>query len=97
MSRKSPGKGRAVLEGLGLDQATIEACYNNCPMNEEGAVQAGLTKWSEGYHGYSPTWKVLLDAMEYAQIGQQHCQGLKDELQQKLKGKCVFMYIMPCI
>ena len=86
VSRKSAEKGRAVLEKLEFDAATIRACYGRHPLNEEEAVQDGLIKWSEGQH---PTWKVLLNAMEYAGIEQTHCQGLREELYQKLKSKCV--------
>ena len=89
VSRPSAGKGRAVLEGIGLPPETIEACYVSYPRNEEEAVQAGLIKWAEGHHGYSPTWRMLLTAMEYAGIAQHHCQGLRDKLYQKLTGMCV--------
>ena len=88
MSRKSAEKGRAVLEKLGFDAATIRACYGRHPLNEEEAVQDGIIKWSEGHH---PTWKALLNAMEYAGIEQTHCQGLREELYQKLKSECVFV------
>ena len=87
VSRKSAGKGRAVLEGLGLTSETIAACYNRHPLDEEEVVQYGLNKWAEGHHGYSPTWKVLIEAMAYAGIGQQHCKRLKEELSQKLKSE----------
>ena len=80
VSRQSAGKGRTVLEGIGLAPKTIEACYDIYPQNEEEAVQAGLNKWAEGHYGYIPTWQVLLDAMKYAGVGQQHCQGLRKEL-----------------
>ena len=89
VSRTSAEKGRAVLEGIGLAPETIKACYSSHPLNEEEAVQAGLNKWAEGHHGYSPTWRVLLDAMVYAGVAQQHCQGLRKELDQKLIGMCV--------
>ena len=87
VSRPSAGKGRAVLEGIGLAPQTIEACYGSYPRKEEEAVQDGLIKWAEGHHGYSPTWRVLLNAMEYARVAQHHCQGLGEELQ-KLAGMC---------
>ena len=89
MSRLSAGKGRAVLEGLGLAPEAIEACYGSYPRKEEEAVQDGLIKWAQGHHGYSPTWRILLDAMEYAHVAQHHCQELREELYQKLIGKCV--------
>ena len=84
VSRTSAGKGRAVLEGVGLAPETIRACYGRHPLDEEDAVQDGLIKWAEGHHGYSPTWRVLLDAIEYAGVAQQHCQRLQEELYQKM-------------
>ena len=76
VSRKAAGKGRAVLEGVRLDSDTIEACFQSNPLNEEGAVQAGLIRWKDG-QGRPPTWKVLIEAMEYAEVAQQHIDGLK--------------------
>ena len=84
VSRTSAEKGRAVLEGVGLNSETIRACYGSYPRNEEEAVQEGLIKWAEGHHGDTPTWKLLLDAMAYADIAKQHCQGLREELYQIL-------------
>ena len=71
------GKGRAVLEGVGLAPEIIRACYSRHPLNEGEAVQEGLIKWAKGHHA---TWKVLLDAMVYAGIAQRHCQALREEL-----------------
>ena len=48
VSRKATGKGRAVLEGVGLDVATVEMCFRNNVLNEEEAVQTGSIKWSDG-------------------------------------------------
>ena len=79
VSRKAAGKGRAVLEGVGLDSETIAACYNSHPLNEEEAVQAGLTKWCGGRGKKPPTWQVVFAAMEYAQIAEQHVHNLKNE------------------
>ena len=93
VSRKAPGKGRALLEGIGLAPETIKACYSSNPLDEEAAVQDGLHKWAEGHHGYHPTWRVLLDAMEYAGIGRQHCEGLREELDQKLIG----VFVCVCV
>ena len=42
VSRVSAGKGRAVLEGVGLAPETVRACYGRHPGNEEEAVQEGL-------------------------------------------------------
>ena len=82
VSRQAATKGRAVLEGVELDSDTIEACFSNHPLDEEEAVQAGLTKWSSGQSYKPPTWEVLLDAMEYAQIAQEDEHGLKWRLGQ---------------
>ena len=79
MSRTAAENGRAVLEGVGLHTATIKSCFED-PRNTEAAVQAGLTKWIEVKSRQAPTWQVLLGAMEYAQIGQQHIQDLKADL-----------------
>ena len=79
VSRNAAGKGRAVLEGVWLDAPTIEACYRSNPLDEEAAVQAGLTKWVEGNGRQPPTWKVLLEALEN-EIGQEHFLNLKSEL-----------------
>ena len=78
-----------MLEGIGLTPETIVACYGRHPLDEEQAVQDGLNKWAEGHHGYNPTWRVLIDAMVYAGVGQQHCQGLREELYQLLNSECV--------
>ena len=80
VSRKASGKGRAVLEGVGHQTEAIEACFNSHPLDEEGAVQAGLTKWSSGQSRKPPTWLVFLKAMDYAGIADEHVQGLKKEL-----------------
>ena len=65
---------------MGLDRATIQACQENYPRNVEEAVQAGLSKWSEGDGVQPPTWGILVEAMEYANIAPQHIQRLKNEL-----------------
>ena len=80
VSRKAAGKARAVLEGLELDTATIDACISAHPLNDEEAVQKGLTRWCGGKGRQPPTWGVLVEAMQYAQIDQQDVQGLKEEL-----------------
>ena len=79
VSRKARGKGRTVLEGVGLYTTTIESCFSANPNNEE-VVQDGLTRWCGGQGTQPPTWGVLLEAMEYAEIAQQHIQGLKESL-----------------
>ena len=80
VSRKAATKGRAVLEGVGLVTETIDACFSSHPLDEEGAVQAGLTRWSGGQGHQPPTWEVLISAMEYANIAQQHIEDLRKEL-----------------
>ena len=81
ISKVAATKGRAILEGIGLPAVVIETCYTNHPLNVEEAVQSGLIKWSDG-GGSSPTWTVLLNAMEYAEIGVQHVRKLKEKLLQ---------------
>ena len=78
-----------MLEGLGLPPETIEACYVNNPLNEEAAIQDGLNRWREGHHGHTPTWRMLIGAMEYAGVAVQHIEGLKVEVRRKWKGTCV--------
>ena len=103
VSRKAAGKGRAVLEGVGLESETIAACFSmfSHPLNEEEAVQTGLTKWSEGQGSKSPTWEVLFTAMEYAQIAQLHIHNLKKELalfgMQYVTGVCVHVCVRVCV
>ena len=80
VSRKAATKGRAVLEGVGLLTETIDTCFTSHPLDEEGAIQAGLTRWSSGQGCQPPTWQVLLEAMTFAQIAQEHVQGLKKTL-----------------
>ena len=85
VSRNAAGKGRALLEGVGLSSEVRDMCYTYHPLNEEEAVQSGLIKWRDG-NGETPTWTVLLSAMEYAGVGVQHIRKLKEEL---VKGACV--------
>ena len=85
VSRKAAGKARAILEGVGLDSDAIETCFQSNPLNDEEAVQAGLIKWKDGQsQHFPPTWGVLIDAMEYAEVGQQHVAGLKEKICRKL-------------
>ena len=80
VSRTAAGKERAVLEGVWLDAPTIEACFVNNPQKVEAAVQAGLTEWVGGKGRQPPTWGVLVEAMEYAEIDSKHIQDLKASL-----------------
>ena len=80
VSRTAADKGRAVLEGVGLNVPTIQTCFVNNPLNIEETVHTGLTKWSGGQGLQPPTWKVLLQAMWDAEIAQQHIRDLKTEL-----------------
>ena len=55
-------------------------CYRNHPLDEEEAVQAGLQDWlASAPTTDPPTWKVLLDAMDYAGIAREHIVSLKAE------------------
>ena len=80
VSRKALSKGRAVLEGVGLDSNKIDGCFSDHPMDKEEAVQAGLVKWCGGQSHKPSTWEVLIKAMEYAQLPQQDVRRLKEEL-----------------
>ena len=80
VSRKAVGKGKAVLEGVGLNSAAIEAHFWNNPRDVVEAVQSGLIEWSKGYQCKQPTWEVLLGAMTHAQIAEEHIEGLKTDL-----------------
>ena len=80
ISRRAAGNGRAVLEGVGLDAPTIAACFTAHPLNEEGAVQEGLTRWCGGEGFQPPTWRILVEAIEYAHIAQQDIEALKRAL-----------------
>ena len=80
ISRRAAGKGRAVLEGVGLDVPTIAACFTAHPSNAEEAVQEGLTKWCAGAGFQPPTWRVLVEAIEYANIAQQDIGALRRAL-----------------
>lgn len=90
VSRNAAGRGRAILEGLGLPLEVRNMCYANNPMNEEEAVQSGLMKWANG-SGDNPTWTVVLRAMEYAGIAVQHVSKLKDELLKGIVSQAVML------
>ena len=93
VSRTAAGRGRAVLEGVGLPQEDIQMCFSKALQNEEEAIQFGLMKWRDGSGG-STTWAVLIEAMKYAQIGTQHIKAMKDEL---LKGKVCRLISQSCL
>ena len=76
--RQAYGKGRALLEALGLTKAQIAKYYGMYPQNEEEAVQDGLQAWIGG--SLDSTWSDLLEAMETAGIDIQQREGLKEEL-----------------
>ena len=84
VSRQAAKKGRAVLEGVGLQIEAINACFSSHPLDDEGAVQEGLTRWSSGQSYKPPTWEVLLYAMDYAHIAQRHIDNLRKELNARL-------------
>ena len=86
VSRRSAGKGRALLEKLGLSPEKIALCYSKYPQDEEEAVQEGLYAWKDDVSS-EPTWKMLVDAMLYAGIGVQYVEELKEELYQCENGE----------
>ena len=79
MSRRAADGGRAVLEGLGIDAREIGTLIGDNPNDMESAVQAGLIKWSGG-QGRPPTWQLLCEAMDFAELPVQDIKGLKDAL-----------------
>ena len=94
VSRQACGKGRALLEALGLTRAKIAGCYYIQPQTEEDSVQSGLQVWIGG--NIDATWKDLLDAMETAEIAIQP----RDELKKKLyssAGDCRWFGIIACM
>ena len=80
VSRIAAAKGSAVLAAVGLDAPTIEMCFQDNPRSTEEAVQVGLVKWSGGQYNKPPIWKVLIEAMEKAKIGDQYIDSLKRDL-----------------
>ena len=80
VSRNAYKKGKAVLEALHLDTPIIDKCFGDNPLNEEEAVQAGIIEWVGGEGQQPPTWEVLLEAMDFAKIAQQHIHSLRKDL-----------------
>ena len=98
VSRKAAGKARAVLEGVGLETTTIDACSSAHPLNDEEIVQAGLVKWRDGQgNKQPPTWEVLISAMKYAGMAQQHTKELKGKLALPVKEPKVCMCTITCV
>ena len=95
VSKIAARKGRAILEGVGLPTEVRETCYANHPSDVEEAVQSGLIKWRNG-GGSSPTWTVLLNAMEYAEIAVQHITKLKEELLKGAVFQQLLMFVVSC-
>ncbi len=78
VSSQAWGKGRALLEALGLNGALIVKWYSMYHPNEEESVQSGLQEWIG--RRTNITWKNLLKAMNVAGIAVQQCEELKKEL-----------------
>ena len=90
VSRQAYGKGRALLEALGLSTAKIKKYYGMYPLNEEESVQEGILAWI-GEH-LNSTWGDVLNAMKVAGIDIQQCKGLEEELCELLLSlACVYM------
>ena len=90
VSRKAFGRGKAILEFVGLTREVIDMCYMSNPLDDEEAIQDGLKKWRES-RGDRCTWQVLLDAMKFAGVKQQHCSELVEELHQRMQGEVTFL------
>ncbi len=98
VSMKAAGKARAVLEGVGLETSTIDACFSAHPLNDEEIVQAGLVRWRDGQgNKQPPTWEVLISAMEYAGVAQQHVKELKGKLALLVKEPKVCVFTVTCV
>ena len=78
MSSQACGKGKALLEALGLTRAQIAKYYGMYPLNEEESVQVGLQEWID--RDINATWRDLLEAMKTARIAVQQCDGLEKKL-----------------
>ena len=89
VSRQSAGKGRAVLEAVGLDLPAIDRCYVDNPRSEEEAIQSGLRKWVDSRHA---TWEVLIDAMEDGGIAVEYIDKLRKKLKEKLQCEHVCLH-----
>ena len=90
VSRQAYGKGRALLEALGLSTAKIKKYYGMYPLNEEESVQEGILAWI-GEH-LNSTWGDVLNAMKVSGIAIQQCKGLEEELCELLLSlACVYM------
>ena len=83
VSNHATGKGTLLLAALGLEKASIDAVYGPVDNKEIDAVHKGLLKWSDGHASNKPTWQVLLDAMDDAEIAEKPCKELKEKLEGK--------------
>ena len=99
MSRQAWGKGRALLEALGLTRAQIAQCYGMHPLNEEESVQEGLQAWIEG--GRKTTWGDLLWAMVgllYSSVMHSRKSSAATQVSpHELKWSLTCMYVYVCL
>ena len=95
MSRQAWGKGRALLEALGLTRPQIAKYYGMYPLNEEESVQDGLQAWIGG--DINATWRDLLEAMKTAEIAIQQRDGLKKELYSSAGDYIYYFYLHVCV
>ena len=106
VSRNGAERGKAVLECLWLEEATIQLCFSSHPNNVEEAVQRGLKEWAGGQGKRPPTWEVLLQAMKDSNIAVQPINRLKAKLLEQ-PGRlwelfmcldlCVCMHVCVCV
>ena len=82
VSRQGAGKGKAILECVGLTREQIKLCYQSNPLNREEAIQGGHC-----------TWQGILEAMKFAVVAAQHCRELEEELCQWKRCKIIFVSI----
>lgn len=68
-----------MLEYIGFDRSAIDMLYVKNLKDEEEAVHTGLLKWASGQAKcHQPTtWKVVIGAMEHAEMAMQDVVELK--------------------
>lgn len=73
-----------VLEGIGLDTPTMDACFSAHPLSDEEIVhtsRAGqMERWPDLLPKQPPTWEVLITAMKNAKIDPMHSEELEESL-----------------
>ena len=79
VSRLAAARGKDLLIRLGVKQARIDDAYIN-ERNTTDAVQSCLEEWA-GMTDPAPTWRDLLDAMNFAKYTIKEREALKKRIQ----------------